>query len=288
MNVSFTVDWIAATFEDYGGFKFAKKLGYLGWATDVPSVPARGYNRCREMDTGVRISTHTERREMGVHVQLSGAALRWYQEKSLSWKTILEWVKACGGRVSRIDLAIDIVDSGLKMSEFTEGKLLPYKGKGRTPSYVPMGTESRGMSVYIGSRSSEKFLRIYDKAKELGDYVGDYKRVELECKGTVAHACGFQFAEIPESECVEMARTLIRGTADFSLPQWQAALYGRDVYLSQPQGKARDTMGWLLKSAAPALAKEILKRPKHAILEEFLSVVERHIKRMSEVPRIDD
>lgn len=206
---------------------------------------------------------------MGLHVQLSGAALRYYSTIGVDWHQMLTWVKKFKGRTSRVDLAIDLHNSGLKRDDFVEENLKPYKGKGRTPRFVPMGTIRRGFTVYIGSRTSAKFLRIYDKAKEQKDATSDYIRVELECKREIAHAIGWEFPTMGQSTCVEMAQTLIRNVADFNLAAWDVAMLSRDVGLSIPQGKEKDTLGWLVKICAPALAKQIAKNPNKDVMGWF-------------------
>jgi hypothetical protein len=274
---SFTIDWIGATFDEYHGLRFAKKLGYKGWAADVEGVPARGYNKCRELETGARICWHTERKEMGVHVTLSGSVLRYYSTLGVDWHQLLKWIKEAKGRTSRVDLALDLHDSGITLKDMHKGNLTPYKGKGRTPKLLPVGTQEDGWTVYVGSRSSDKFLRVYDKGKEQGDKDTDYVRVELETKGEIAHAVGHEFPNLPQGECISMAQTLIRGVANFDMQNWIIALESKDVHLSIPQGKERDTLGWLVKICAPALAKTIAKNPSKDVLGEFWNALESEL-----------
>jgi len=278
MDCSFTVDWIAATFDEYGGMRFARKLGYKTWAHDVEGVPPRGYDQARELETGALIAWHTERKEMGVHVRLSGSVLRHYSALNADWHVLLSWVKECKGRTSRVDLALDVRGSQLALVDLAKTRLQPYKGKGRTPKYLPVGTQEDGWTVYVGSRSSDKYLRVYDKAKEQGLKDEDYVRIELETKGEIAHAVGHEFPEQTTSECVAMAQTLIRGVCNFDHPSWQAAIGARDVALATPQGKERDTFGWLVKICAPALAKTIAKNPSQDVMGEFWNALRRELQ----------
>jgi hypothetical protein len=267
---SFTVDYISATFDMYYGSKFVKLLGYKGWASDVECNILKGYNFQRKLETGAIIAWHTERKDMGVHVQLSGETLRWYATKNVDWLQMLKWIKKNKGRTSRVDLALDLFNSGLKLKDFCKANLKPYKGKGRTPKApLPVGTQEDGWTVYIGSRQSTKFLRIYDWSAKHDKDAGDYIRVELETKEEIAHAVGWEFPEQSASDFVSMAQTLIRSVADFDLENWTIALDSRDVPLAIPQGKDKDTLGWLIKTCAPSLAKEIARRPNHDVLGEF-------------------
>lgn len=270
---TFTVDWISITFDSYFGLKFAKQLGYKGWASDVEGLKPRGYSEARELETGALIAWHNERKDMGVHVQLSGSTLRHYSTLGVDWMQIFKWAKKYKGRTSRVDLALDLHNSGMKFNEFNKTNLKPYKGKGRTPKFLPVGTQEDGWTVYVGSRESEKYLRIYDWSAKHDKQAGDYLRVELECKGEIAHAIGWEFPEHETDYCVEMAQALIRGCADFTMENWNTALAGRDVAISIPQGKDKDTLGWLIKVCAPSLAKQIEKYPSRDVMGEFASAL---------------
>lgn len=270
---SFCVDWFSVTFDAYEGKKFAKKLGYMAWAKDVECVPPRGYNKARKLETGAVIAWHTTRDDMGVHVQLSGSALRWYHEKQADWHTLMTWAKELEGRASRVDVAIDIRNSGLQQKNLGKPHLRPYKGKGRTPRFLPVGDQESGWTHYIGSRTSTKYLRIYDKAKEQKIENGDYVRIELECKAEIARAILWAFPGLARQDCVSMAQTLIRSVADFNNDVWDAALGSVDMALTVSKTTDRDTLGWLVRICAPALAKQIALKPNEDILGMFATAL---------------
>lgn len=274
---SFTIDYIAITFDEYNGLRFARKLGYKGWASDVEGTKPRGYSHCRHLETGALIAWHSDRKDMGVHVQLSGETLRYYSTLGVDWKQLLTWAKKDKGRTSRVDCALDLHNSGLKLADFTKNNLKPYVGKGRTPQFLPVGTQEDGWTVYVGARTSDKFLRIYDWSAKHDKDGGDYIRIELEAKGEVAHAIGWEFPEQETSLCIEMAQTLIRGVADFDLENWNIALDSREVALSIPKGNDKDTIGWLLKVCVPSLAKAIARNPKIDVITEFWNALETEL-----------
>lgn len=272
-HFAFVIDWFSVTFDPYEGKRFAGKLGYMKWAADVECVPPRGYNKARKLETGAVIAWHTTRNDMGVHVQLSGSALRWYHEKSADWHTIMTWAKELGGRASRVDLAIDIFDSGLQQTDLCKPNLRAYKGKGRTPRFLPVGDQETGWTHYVGSRTSTKYLRIYDKAREQKLENGDYIRVELECKAEIARAILWEFPALSRQDCIPMAQTLIRSVADFNNDVWQAALGSVDMALTASQTRERDTLGWLVKICAPALAKQIALKPNEDVMGQFATAL---------------
>lgn len=269
LEIGFTVDWVNMVFIEGEAVEFAREMGY-GEYNQVKAVPPKGYNHAIELESGLRIATHTERKEMGTLFQFTGSCLVWYRStEGTDWHDILRIGKHCNGRSSRVDLAIDVKNSELKLVDLCKPNLVPYKGKGRTPKYLPVGTQEDGWTVYVGSRQSEKYLRVYDKAKEQGWIDTDYVRIELECKGQIAHAIGWEFPQMERKGCVDMAKTLIRTVAHFKLPVWEYVMSSDDVTLTLPKQSDRDTMGWLVRICAPALAKQIAKKPSQRILEDF-------------------
>lgn len=276
-HYEFAVDWISATFPAASGLHFAKRLGYKGWATDNKAIPQRGYDNAVELiEHGARINWSSKRDDMGVHIALNGNALSWFRSKSVDGLQMLKWIKQDHGRVSRIDLAIDMYNTGLQQAEFSKDTLKAYHGKGRTPRITRVLNDDRSYTVYVGARTSDKFMRIYDKAKERGDFSRDIIRVEIECKGMVAHAIGHEFPTMSYEGCLAMAKTLMRNQADFKMKAWNDMLKSEHVVLALPTTKERKTLEWLLVSAAPALAKEMQRsNDPQALLDTFLTQVEQ-------------
>lgn len=278
MEVSFTVDWIAATGDEKMVKQFVALMERAGKHSSTPCAGAKGYNRGLMYNTGMRVSWHDKREEQGVHVVLGGAALRWYDAAGVDWYDILSAMKRHGMRTSRVDLAIDVRDSGIKHVDLCEQSLKPYKGRGRTPRISRVLGADDSWTVYVGSRQSEKMLRVYDKGKELGEKDIDYIRIELECKGEIAHAIGWEFPNMVRLGCVGMAQTLIRGQADFGLENWEATFQSERVELTIARGRERDTMTWLVKQCAPALAKQIVLYPDEDVLDTFWEALRRELQ----------
>lgn len=277
-EVRFTVDWISATFTKEGGWSFLNAVWLDKHTNPIAVGAAKGYKEGYRFESGLTYSTHPDREDMGVHVVMSGSCLRWYWAQGVDWHRIMELIGVHGGRTSRVDLAIDVLNAGLTCDDLCEQKLRRYKGRGRTPKFTTVRGGDGSWTVYVGSRTSEKFLRIYDKAKEQGDYDGDYVRIELETKGECGHAVGWNFAKASVDDCVGMARALAKGVADFDLAAWDFALRGDVVGMAIPKSKERDTVGWLVKVCAPALAKQMALKPSQNVLDEFLDALRREMR----------
>lgn len=123
--------------------------------------------------------------DMGVHVILSGKGCRQYETKeSILW--LLDRINENKGKLTRIDIALD---------DF-KGNLIPFKKikkdiiKGNiitkwksSLEYNKRDTNGKmlGETISLGSRTSDTYLRIYDKALEQG-HDGIWNRIELEIK----------------------------------------------------------------------------------------------------------
>lgn len=98
------------------------------------------------------------------------------------------WQRLCNGNATRVDLAVDIqvLDSALFCEQLnTHRRSL----KGVT-GFVEKGrfAERAGWTLTFGSRSSDVYLRIYDKTVEANLPQENVVRLELELKGRTAKA----------------------------------------------------------------------------------------------------
>jgi len=281
MKIEFTYDWISATLPTAQSGQILKVLPLGELLENVKSPPKFGYNRCLRYETGAVIMWHDIREEMGVHVILSGSTLRALAVNGSDVVTVLAALRALGARVSRIDLAVDVRGSTLTLTDLCKPNRQPYKGKGRTPKYTAVGDVEDGWTIYIGSRSSDKFLRIYDKQKESGEDGDGWVRIEIECKGMVAHWLGDTLPHMTPIQAYDLASSLIKTMVDFNTPVWQSALSATQVSLAIPKKTERDTLAWLVNSCAPALARVIAEKPNVDVLGLFYDALKSELSRRS-------
>lgn len=86
------------------------------------------------------------------------------------------------------------------------------EGKTRVKSLREITSNDGGYTLYVGSRTSDVFLRMYNKYVESG---GDrhYKgavRYEVELKGAVAQSVGYQLASVIQEERAENEHIRVR------------------------------------------------------------------------------
>lgn len=124
--------------------------------------------------------------DMGANVSMSGNACRVY-EQSHSMMELLR--KLYEGQMdgelnpTRIDLACDDRAGLLNIPrierEIRAGNIRTNAKRRRMIIDLDQKGHGEGHTIYIGSEKSESRFRIYDKAKEQGDYDGVWNRLEL-------------------------------------------------------------------------------------------------------------
>lgn len=133
-----------------------------------------------DANTGYRINFGANLSTQGWQIVISGSA---YQEHDCS-EYLSGFLELYQAKITRADIAIDLIWSGLKVADFADEYKQEYGDDGRKAWSFIKGKS--GDTCYIGSRTSERMLRFYDKAGQQNIPI-DWLRVELECKGGVAH-----------------------------------------------------------------------------------------------------
>jgi DNA relaxase NicK len=150
-----------------------------------------GYRRCVAWN-GIEILFDGGTQNMGLCVSMSGNACRAYEVENdiieLCWRVYDD----DEAKPTRIDLACDDFTGVMNIRRIKdaidEGELRSCirdtsdfgRKKGRL--------SEKAEGVYIGSEKSELRFRIYDKAKERGDYESVWNRLEMVCRRQYAEA----------------------------------------------------------------------------------------------------
>lgn len=218
--------------------------------------PLKGYTRAIVNKAGVRVNFSRPGSPNGVHVVFSGFTLKVY-----SWQDILLKAYKLGGQVTRIDIALDVLDAFIDIVGMYS---IVKRGGCITPSKKFSYIEGNsGQTLYIGSRQSERMLRVYDKAAEQGA-PGHWTRFELEVKGAraraVAHHVGvFGSQTIPG---------IIVDFANFPGYEWpgECPFNVEPVDLPSIKGKETDTAKWLETGVLPSFKRVVPDNARIAAL----------------------
>lgn len=254
-----TIDWLSFTIhwnqEPLQRFRKAFNLDPLATAlTNHPSpwftCPSRNHYPfvvSPASNPGLYVMATEPDSAMGVHVSWSGSALG-----IVNPRAVLRQALAMGANITRIDIAIDIPEP----LELEAWKYYLDSGQAETRARDwNLITGRKGQTLYVGSRTSEKFLRIYDKAAEQG-IEGEWFRIELECKGDFARGVALHI----DANGYDYFGDIIKGFCNFpTSPTWQRLLTSPTLLEGIPKPeKKRDTFAWLMSAAAPSLAKVLL------------------------------
>lgn len=273
MDTSGHVDWLSITFPASltQGYWLPARLHHI----ELTIKPGKhhNYKLILTNDYGITIMANGGARD-GVHIVYAGEPLERVRACGLSDRDLLMHAMEFQGRLSRIDVAVDIQDGGIKAADVER------EYSNHNVSTLARGAERHQKlftdedTLYIGSMHSERFLRAYNKGAQL--HTGeDWLRLELECKKVAAQAIGKAISENQNTRAV--INRAIKDFVDFpTLPEIQQALAEDNVEIPRPVRKVHSTYEWLLTIVAPALAKYQYNHPDDDIEAAFVRMWQHH------------
>ena len=194
MKFAYKIDWLTMTFKHTSKGRstltdlkelqemmldLAQDLGLWGSDYEVKSA-----NRFYDVaitfkQSNITLSGSFAIEKQGFMVVATGRSFS-DNEEAVLW---LEQAINGGWKPTRIDLALDLFDSGISVDDVAVS--YNYQHHLNMQKKTQFIHSSHGDSFYIGSRHSEKMLRVYDKGGEQGLDV-DWVRYEMELKGEAA------------------------------------------------------------------------------------------------------
>lgn len=226
---------------------------------NIVAVPQQGYTNAKKYIPDGRVSSlNPDRPDMMVHIRYSGKTLL-ELEKSMNAHEIMKFhysmnAQGIEQRFTRLDLAIDVRDSEFSVQDYA--KLIrrgEYKARAKKPNLID--GFGNGDTLYIGSRQSERMLRIYDKAKEQG-INGDWIRIELEIKGKKSRSHGRAIASMDVSVVGTYIANCIIKFVQFDCDVWDTLNAVPQIELAKTDKiKGSNTREWLLTQIPKAVRK---------------------------------
>jgi len=179
--VSTGIDWLSCTIAS-GHFDAVKekvkamRIGDLGVLDKVTAL--HGYKQAYKLNGG-RLQWGLGQDHAYVHLELSGQGCQALGGKI--WE-LLTFLKSIQAKFTRLDLAFDFTGASDVLSSM--GKDLNAKRFLGFQSWQEVSSVNRGTKAttyYLGSRSSTRFARVYDKGLESGlsDAAGEVVRFEF-------------------------------------------------------------------------------------------------------------
>jgi len=265
------VDWLSLTFPNDFPFKH-----YFQFDEFVRTGNGQhGYrNQFQGLNTGVIVQSGA-RDDMGTHVTISGQSMQSLRDTlNATDKSICAQMIDFGAKASRIDLAVTILDGKLTPAsmhkELKSGKLKP---SARKYSFVSgQNGDISGDTLYIGSRTSEKFFRCYNKAAEMGIVDGVAMiRLEMELKALMARAACHNVGVSGASATTNAVMSDFLGNPSGELME---ALAGESSPFRADKKPKSNTELWILTQVAKAIARASMTNED--IVKELLIEVDRY------------
>lgn len=281
MLKSFAFDWIRVTTKTHTPMdmveKFAFGLDFTQWKG---SKPKSGYSHALLHPWGHTVFWHIDRVEMGVNIMFTGRACNELYAHEIDLIELIKWFSESGFRFTRLDLALDVHDV-----KFDIVGLLDCEHTGsinNDPVLIQKGKNARGgATLYAGSWTSDKFMRIYDKAKERGLNDLLWTRIEVQLAGRTATKIAKTMSTMTESECGQMTQRIIKGLYNPDNAVFQSALDGVPQRVSSTKNETHDTYEWVMTVVAKTFARLIVEQPHRDVQTMFEKEVQKHLREMA-------
>lgn len=274
-----SIDWLAVTVWGVDvdrvarlvseAFHFGKQVGVEEWQA---LGGARFYGRRHEYLGATLLSEYLSTgAEDNAHVVMPGEACAVGVDALLQLLTRLRmW--SSRSAVARLDLAVDAVPFTPwdAYAAVQAGYVVSWVKRGRdgtvSHSWHASNRDTEGTTLYVGRRSSQRFMRIYDRRGPT--------RVELETKDAYASAVARELID-RRGDDMELARFVVGGLREFCdfgvqdgshgvrdvelLPWWaafvgEAERVGKLVTDRRQQLSVDRTLRWVDRAVVPSLA----------------------------------
>jgi hypothetical protein len=263
------IDWIAYTQKNYVDWQFPVYISDK-WKQ---ISPLRNYTNGEENQQGVKRFWNTIRADQGRMVIMDGSAS---SILGANLEHFVCWLSQMDAKPTRLDYALDITHSDFN----PRGCVQHLRNKSvvtHAQSAMQVHDEFKGgFTQYLGTKASETYTRIYDKAVEQKtDH--SWIRIETVYQGDRAEASLQAYLQC------QSTRALIKRHVDFpKWRAWQRVMSGDIAKLAIPPRETR-TRAWLLSQVAKSLAREIAMDEDHAFWFEFSERVREEIAALDKI-----
>lgn len=253
-TVDYNLDWLTVSF-DWTATHTATMPHKAFEPTTEFIRPLPGYNRAIKLNVG-RLDWHTEKVANKRLLTFSGSELSKLRLHNISTEQFLRMITRLPHRnITRLDFAVDLFGAQTRAVDIKNlleyGHVETSAKKSTNIEQRILGSEGKGMTVYIGSRSSQQMIRAYDKDMERGVNF-PWLRLEIEMKQEKANLLAENMlghGVIP-SGCAA-----IRQFARIDNPEIEGALQG-ELEIDLAVGRKQTNWEkWLIEVALPAVAK---------------------------------
>ncbi len=165
--------------------RYASSLGVSLANRELTTFGRYGYRHKIVIQTGVIMYGVHRTDETGMCIEFSGQGMEYMRFNGWTDRTLITRLAEDGWKCTRLDYAVDVYN-GRRVGYIAHILAIGQWAVKPNTSLTGWTDYQTGAStLYIGSRSSERFLRIYDKGTKDGDAIGR-TRYEMQYNGRLA------------------------------------------------------------------------------------------------------
>lgn len=266
MDHKIIIDWLQFTLLRDDGLKIIFKILRLNPA-DFERLDKGGLGyKDQLINNNVRLYFNGNK-GMGICTSISGKGCRYMESQGQNlWSLVFRLAQSAKINITRLDLALDtdvkLIDKIRKKIDKKE-----YISKSRSVSYIcKSGAKStRTETIYIGSRSSDLMIRIYDKAIEQGLEEIDWERWEIVLKkDKIKEAIPLLKKDISQTfknilfTYFRPVKEILSNKSRSKVCPWYLKFLGEvekiSLYREPMERTIEDKWNWVEKQVAPTLA----------------------------------
>jgi len=257
-QVSEKVDWLAFTVQFYKELKWADFIK-PSWKE---ISPVARFTNGLENSQGIRIYWNSQRPQMGKHIIMSGSCCTILED---NLKELLQYVLRESFTVTRLDLCVDVRHTNMRPENSTyhlkKRQCKTHAKKGEIVSDALVG----GYTQYVGTRNSATYVRIYDKASEMGT---DFTWLRIE----ISYGKRKTKSAIKAYLSNDDIRGMVRQFVDF--PRWRKwnAVFNTSKIEVRYEHQTSNTRQWIMGVVVKSIAKEMCLDDGQ---EFYLSILQR-------------
>lgn len=258
MGVTTNLDWLTWTVP----YSEDKRAGLprdfaMTEASDHPTGPIRPYNNARRYGP-VSVYWSPKNPHWKLCYVMTGSDLTAFRNDGGNERALLFHIYALGAKITRLDVAVDILGDEradvLQVAQsFERGWCTTQVQKISQVHEQDSDGKRKGATVYLGSRQSNRMLRVYDKAAQL-DHPSPWVRVEMECKQEYARKVGNALILFG----MFAAQVEIAGLVETGIPWFDDAMMVEEHIDPVVVGRKQTSFDvWVMTAALPNVIKAI-------------------------------
>lgn len=262
MTINSDIDWLTAVFPD--GWRLQPLDGELPLSQWKPTNGGMGYNRGALDDiSGIKMYWSTDRPGMGTCYVVSAQPLAKLAQLTGSTSYLFSALRIGFelAEATRLDVRVDIPDEGESIYELREQVLAHRVAAASRRTYIYESVPPhKGCTVYFGSKTSDSYVRCYDKHAESHGAVSA-SRIEVQLRRKKAAKAWRTLAGLDGSAAwTPVIQGIVRAHVEsFGVDSLDTAIGGSEPFDFKVEKLPEvDTRRWLLRQVLPTFLKDAL------------------------------